>query len=149
MPDSLIGASPEIPPAEQELLAGADRRIYRAMGLLGLGGAILCWLWRDWHWGAGFAVGAILSALNFHWMKTAVGLLTQTVDSGAPARLTLRSAGILARFLFRYALIGAAGYVTFKSSFISLKAFFIGLFLFLAAILVEVACQIYYGFRKT
>ncbi|MBI1956052.1 MAG: ATP synthase subunit I [Acidobacteria bacterium] len=138
-------ASSEIPPAEQELLAGADRRIYRAMGFLTVGGVILCWLWRDWHWGAGFAIGAILSALNFYWLKTAVALLAQVAGSGTP----VRSGGTVARFVFRYVLIGVAGYVIFKSSFISLKAFFLGLFLFLAAIFVEVAYQIYRGFRKT
>ena len=145
MPEPLENASSEIPPAEQELLAGVDRRIYRAMGLLTVGGVILCWLWRDWHWGAGFAIGAILSALNFYWLKTAVSLLAQVAGSGAPAR----SGGTVARFVFRYVLIGVAGYVIFRSSFISLKAFFLGLFLFLAAIFVEVAYQIYRGFRKT
>ena len=145
MPEPLESASSEIPPAEQELLAGVDRRIYRAMGFLTVGGAILCWLWRDWHWGAGFAIGAILSALNFYWLKTAVSLLAQVAGSGHP----VRSGGTVARFVFRYVLIGVAGYVIFESSFISLKAFFLGLFLFIAAILVEVAYQIYRGFRKT
>ncbi|MBI3896427.1 MAG: ATP synthase subunit I [Acidobacteria bacterium] len=150
MPEPLENASSEIPPAEKELLAGVDRRIYRAMGFLAVGGAILCWLWRDWHWGAGFAIGAILSAVNFRWMKAAVEHMAQAADPTTHSTTLARPSarGTVARFVLRYALIGAAGYVIFKSSFISLTAFFIGLFLFLAAILVEVAYQIYRGFQK-
>ena len=51
------------------------------------------------------------------------------------------------RVMLRYALIGVIGYVIFKSSFVSLSAFFIGLFLFLGAILIEMAYEVYSGFR--
>jgi hypothetical protein len=59
------------------------------------------------------------------------------------------SGGIVARFVLRYALIGVAAYVIFRSSAVSLAAFFVGLFVAIAAILAEVAYQIYLGFRKT
>ena len=51
------------------------------------------------------------------------------------------------RFVLRYALIGLVGYAIFKSSFVSLGAFFLGLFLFIAAILAEVAYEIYRALR--
>jgi len=59
-----------------------------------------------------------------------------------------RGAGVAARFVLRYALIGLAGYAIFVSSLVSLGAFFLGLFLFIAAILAEVAYQIYGAFRR-
>jgi hypothetical protein len=126
------------------------------MWVLGGLGTGACWLWRGPGWGAGFAVGAFLSALNFHWMKTAVTALAdlaasppiEPADAGAPRR-QVRSGGIVIRFMLRYALIGVAGYAIFKSSFISLGAFFLGLFLFVAAISAEMGYQIYRGFRSS
>jgi hypothetical protein len=53
----------------------------------------------------------------------------------------------VARFVLRYALIGVAGYAIFRSSTLSLEAFFAGLFIAIGAILAEAAYQIYRGFR--
>ena len=135
----------QIPQAELNLLRGVDRRIYRAMTVLGTVGTLLCSLLGGLDWGAGFLIGAALSALNFHWMKTAVDVIAQAMSTGSASR---GAAGAMARFLFRYALIGLAGYAIFKNSAISLRAFFLGLFLFLAAILAESVYEIYLGFRK-
>ena len=138
--------SNSIPAPEAELLAGTERRIHRAMVALGAAGTIVCLLWRGWGWGAGFAIGAVLSALNFRWMATAAHALGDAASSQiAPAR---PRRGVVARFVLRYALIGLAGYAIFKSSFISLGAFFLGLFLFIAAILAEICYQVYCAFRS-
>lgn len=144
----------QIPAEETKLLAGVERRIVRAMWVLGIVGVVACWLWRDGSWAAGFTIGAVLSALNFLWMKTAISALADAASSppapsgsgGQGARA--RSAGAVARFVLRYALIALAGYVIFHSSVISLGAFFLGLFLAIVAILAEVTYQIYCGFRN-
>lgn len=146
--------SQQIPAAERELLAGAERRIARALWVLGIVGMLVCWLWRDWRWGSGFVLGAVLSALNFSWMKGGVEAMaeaasTQAVGATVSAgRSRARSAGVLARFVLRYALLGGVGYVILKSSFISLTAFFLGLFLIILAILTEMAYQVFCAFRK-
>lgn len=147
--------SSQIPAAEQALLAGAEQRIAKGIWVLGIVGIGVCWLWGGGSWGAGFTVGAALSALNFHWMKGAVGALADLASSpavqeadGEPPRQP-ETAPVVIRFVLRYALIGVAGYVIFKSSFISLEAFFAGLFLFLAAILAEVVYQVFRAFRKS
>ena len=172
MADEVGTESQAIPPAEADLLAGTERRIGWAMWALGTLGTVLCWLWRGWGWGAGFAIGAILSALNFRWMKSAASALADAAtapavpssagqaylpaatpansDSDQTAPPTLRPRpvrGVWVRFVLRYALIGLAGYAIFKSSFVSLGAFFLGLFLFIAAILTEIAYQVYCAFR--
>jgi len=145
----------QIPPEEHLLLAGVEPRILRNMWFLGITGAGAFWLWRDWSWAAGFAIGAVLSALSFRWMKSAISAVAQ---AAAPVPAASDSAkqeprrgggGVVARFVLRYALIGIAAYVIFRSSAVSLAAFFVGLFVAIAAILAEVACQIYLGFRKT
>jgi hypothetical protein len=50
------------------------------------------------------------------------------------------------RFILRYALIALAGYVIFCSSVLSLPAFFAGLFVAIAAVLVEIVYQLGRGF---
>ncbi len=156
MPDKDIveEGSSQIPAAEQALLAGVEQRIAKGIWVLGIVGIGACWLWGGWRWGAGFTVGAALSALNFHWMKGAVGTLADLASSqavqeaaGEPPSQT-KTARVVARFVLRFALIGVAAYVIFKSSFVSLGAFFAGLFLFLAAILAEIAYQVYTAFRS-
>jgi len=135
----------EVPEAEKRLLAGVEGRIARAMAVLGLAGAAGFWLWRGGSWAAGFAIGAVLSALNFLWMKNAVSMLADAVSSDPqPSK---GQSGTVARFVLRYALIGLAGYAIFRSSAISLGAFFAGLFVAVGAILVEAGYQVYRGFR--
>ena len=145
-------AESPIPAEELKLLAGVEPRIFRSIWIVGLAGATAFWLWRGPGWAAGFAVGAALSALSFQWMKTAINTLADTVLLGAspsePGGVSKRrSAGAVARFVLRYALIAVAGYVIFRSSVISLVAFFAGLFVAIAATLVEVAYQVYLSFR--
>jgi hypothetical protein len=138
-----------IPPGEQRLLAGVEPRIQRATLALGAIGAAAFWLWQGAGWAAGFAVGAALSALSFHWMKGAVNKLAETAlaaDAGSRPR---GSGGAVFRFILRYGLIGLAGYVIFRSSVISLVAFFAGLFVSIVAVLVEIGYQLYTGFRRT
>ena len=142
----------EIPAEELKLLGGVEPRIFRSIWIVGLAGTAAFWLWRGPGWAAGFAVGAALSALSFQWMKTAINTLADTIlleaSPSEPAGVSKRrSAGAVARFVLRYALIAAAGYVIFRSSVISLVAFFAGLFVAIAATLMEVAYQVYLSFR--
>lgn len=128
--------------------------MYRDMWVLAILGTGACWLWHGWRWAAGFAVGAAISALNFHWLHRAVASVTNMLQSEqAKAPQTRRPeaqgpVGSAFRIALRYALIGIAAYAIFKSSLVSLDAFFIGLFLFLGAVLVEAAYEIYCGFRS-
>jgi hypothetical protein len=144
-----------IPPAEQQLLAGVEPRIFRIMLALGIVGAAVFFLWRGAGWAGGFAVGAALSGLSFHWMKSAISTLTDSVapsataQSGERAPARPRTGGAVFRFVLRYALIGAVGYVIFRSSVLSLAAFFAGLFVAVAAVLVEIGYEVYLGFRRT
>ena len=104
----------QIPEAEKRLLAGVELRIFRAICLLGIAGTAAFWLWRGAGWAGGFAVGAALSALSFQWMKTAISAIADAVTAaeasgGADTAIRRRSAGAVARFVLRYALIALAG----------------------------------------
>ena len=138
-----------IPAEEQLLLAGVEPRILRATLILGLTGSVGFWLWQGAEWAAGFAIGAALSAVSFHLMKGAVNKLADTILSSDASSRPRGSGGAVARFILRYGLIGLAGYVIFRSSVISLAAFFAGLFVSIVAVLAEIGYQIYVGFRRT
>lgn len=146
-------APSEIPPEEQRLLAGVEERIFRTTLVLSILGGAGFWLWRGAGWAVGFAVGAALSILSFQWMKTAIDALAETALATASnaevgGNRQRRAGGAMARFVLRYALIGIAGYVIFRSSVVSLVAFFAGLFVAIAAALLEVGYQIYLSFRS-
>ena len=140
---------------DESFLAGAGRRMYRGMWVLGAAGVVVCWLWHGWRWAGGFAAGAALSGLNFHWLHSAVRSVSEAFTaprSGDMERSRPHApgaAGSAIRIVLRYALIAIAGYAIFVSSFFSLEAFFIGLFLFLGAVMVEAGYEVYCGFRST
>ena len=92
--------------------------------------------WRGWAWGAGFALGSLISWLNFRWLKT----LTEAL--GGAKRLHRASAVFLA---FRYILLGGGAYVILRASPISLPGTLAGLFVSTAAVIGEILFELVYG----
>jgi len=138
---------------DRQFFYGAERRMMRAMGVAAIAGIAIGWPAWGWRWAAGFAIGSILSAVNFRSMKKAVEAISHLAaersafPAEGPPAPPPSGAGVAIRLMLRYALIGAVGYAIFKSSFVSLRAFFLGLFLFLAAIFAEAAYELYCNFR--
>lgn len=97
-------------------------------------------------WAAlGFLLGCVISYLNFHWLKSGVTHLADRVtNTGKPQS----GKGIVARFLFRYVLLGAAAYAILTSFPASLRGLFAGLFLPVAAIACEAAYELYVGVTR-
>ncbi len=94
---------------------------------------------------AGFLLGCTISYLNFHWLKSGVMHLADRVtNTGKPQS----SKGIVAKFLFRYALLGAAAYAILTSFPASLRGLFAGLFLPVAAIACEAVYEVYAGLTR-
>ena len=99
-----------------------------AAALAGLPGAI------------GFLLGAGASYLNFRWLKRLVDSLGATAVSGRPPRARV------AVFLgLRYLLLGAGAYVILKSSAVSLPAALAGLFVSVAAVVLEIVFELVYA----
>jgi ATP synthase I subunit len=91
-----------------------------------------------------FVLGAILSYLNFNWMKQGVDrLLNLSLILSAPANRSNRR--VIFKYFLRYALIGGILYAIVRFEFLDLKAAFLGLFLFVAAILFECIHQVIRG----
>ena len=110
-------------------------RIFKVMLVLAAGGAMVALVWRGWAAGAGFALGAAVSWLNFRWLKHVVDGLG---SKRARPRLALLAG-------FRYLLLGGGAYVILRYSSISLPAALVGLFVSVAAIIVETVFEVMYA----
>jgi len=127
-------------PAPEDLYSGAARRISQFMLVLGLTLTAGSW-WKFGHSSAlGFLAGSVIAFLNFHWLKSGVsGLADRVTNTGKPQS----GKGIVARFLLRYVLMGAAAYGILTSFPTSLRGLFVGLFLPVGAIACEAAYETY------
>lgn len=127
--------------SDEQFVDRALLRMYRWMAACAVLVALVLLIWKGaWHAG-GFAVGAVLSILNFHWLKAAVDGLAGHVARRKP----VGTRRLVAKWLLRYALIVAAGYVILKSSVVSLYAFLGGLFVFVAGVLAEMIYELATG----
>ena len=110
------------------------------MLVLGIAALITADIFFGWRISIGFALGASIAYLNFHWLKKVVaGLAELTIGSGTPAS----SRGVVHRFLLRYFLMAIVAFVILTVSRESLYGLFAGLFLPVAAILCEAAYEAY------
>ena len=142
---------------EEQFVAAAVGRMYRWMGGCAVAGTLAVLVWKGLWYGGGFAAGAALSILNFHWMKGAVDKLAAYFQPTPPhsemaleaqpnVRLGwLRRALPAIKFVLRYALIVAVGYVILRTSVLSLTAFLAGLFVFVAGVLAEMIYELATG----
>jgi len=107
--------------------------------VLGAGGAAAFTVWRGWTWGAGWLIGTAVSALNFRWLHRLVKAI-----GGESARP--RKAVFLG---MRYVLLGGGAYVILRFSAISLLAALSGLFVSVAAVVVEILVELAYARNGT
>jgi hypothetical protein len=133
------GPSTEDAPAD-DFYSGAVGRIRVCMVGLALVLSAVAW-WKFGRGSAlGFALGCAIAYLNFHWLKRGVsGLADRVTNAGKPQS----SSGIVARFLLRYILLGAAAYVILTSFPASLRGLFAGLCLPVGAIVCEAVYELY------
>jgi fumarate reductase subunit D len=120
--------------------SGALHRIRNSMIALTLGLSAAAW-WRFGRAAAlGFLCGCVIAYLNFHWLKSGVSGLADRVTNSAKAQ---SGKGIVARFVFRYVLLGAVAYGILTSFPASLRGLFVGLFLPVGAIACEAVYELY------
>ena len=127
------------PSSDERLLERGLERIWKAMAAVAAGGAIILFAWHGWTWSSGWLLGSAVSALNFRWLKQ----LTDAI--GGPAAKP-RKAVFLG---MRYLLLGGGAYVILKYSAISLPAALAGLFVSVAAVIVEILFELFYARNGT
>src|SRR5512141_618653 len=141
---SQSAATEEQPAANDVFYASALPRIRNFMLVLGPVFAAAAWIMFGRRAALGFLVGSVISYLNFQWLKSGVsGLADRVTNTGKPQS----GKGIVARFLFRYALLGVAAYAILTSFPASLRGLFAGLFLPVGAIACEAVYEVYAAFR--
>jgi len=80
--------------------------------------------------------GAVLSYVNFRWLKQAVDFVVLQGAEGNKGRR------VWMRFVGRYALIALGLYVTIRSSALDLIFIFAGLLVYVVAILIECVSEV-------
>lgn len=120
-----------------------DGRFERALGRIGhmmlaiaAGGAIAAAIWRGWSWGAGFALGAAASWVNYRVLKRMVNNL------GTDGR---GRSGVAIMAGMRYLVLGSAAYVTLHFTRVSLPAALAGLFVPTGAAILEILFELIYA----
>jgi hypothetical protein len=120
-------------------------RIRNFMMVLGPALSLATW-WRFGRWAAlGFLLGCVIAYLNFQWLKSGVSGLADRVTNTGKAQ---SGKGIVARFVLRYVLLGAAAYGILTSFPASLRGLFAGLFLPVGAIACEAAYELYVALTR-
>lgn len=102
-------------------------------------GLIVAALRGGWRWAAGYLLGAAASYLNFRWLKQVVNLL------GAGAAHKPRSTRVGVFFGLRYLLLGLGAYAILNFSTLSVAAAFAGLFVPVAAVILEILYELMYA----
>ncbi len=120
---------------DQQFLERAVGRMRKTMVAIALGGITVAFAWRGFAWAAGFALGAVVSWLNFRWLKQ----LVYTLGSDRARPRTAVKLG------FRYVLLGGGAYVILKYSSVSQPAALAGLFVSVAAVIVEILFELVYA----
>jgi hypothetical protein len=139
MNDGLANPEPQAAQADA-FYSGALNRIRNSMIALALALSAAAW-WKFGRAAAlGFLCGCVIAYLNFHWLKSGVSGLADRVTNTGKAQ---SGAGIVARFVLRYVLLGAAAYGILTSFPASLRGLLAGLFLPVGAIACEAAFELY------
>lgn len=111
----------------------AAPRIARFMAIIAVLGSIVAGAFGGWTWGAGFLLGAALAWLNYRWMRKLIEGLGGVSSRGSVF------------MVFRYLLLGGAGYVIVIYSPLNMVAVLTGLFVLIAAVFVELIFEIVYA----
>src|SRR5436190_1333158 len=128
-----------VPTADEIWMDRAVARMWKTMWILGAFGAVSLFVWRGWTWGAGWLIGTAVSALNFRWLKQ----LTEALGGQAAKPRKAVFLGL------RYVFLGGGGYVILKYSAISLPAALSGLFVSVAAVILEIIFELAYARNGT
>jgi hypothetical protein len=128
---------------DESYYLGIEQRLTRSSICLGVATTTILLLWGGVNLAGSFVLGALLSYVNFCWLKEGVDHLLITEFMAVPARRSTRK--IIVKYFLRYALIGAVLYAIVRVKFLDVRIAFLGLLLFVAAILFECIYQVIKG----
>jgi hypothetical protein len=125
--------------------AAAERRIEYLTVAIGLLASVAVAI----HWGAksgaGLAVGAALSWINYRWMKQGVNALAKLSTAQAGEEKARVPASVYFKFIGRYALLIVAAYVILRGFSLPAASVLAGFFVVVAAVIVELIGLLFRG----
>ena len=126
----------------QELLndpyyATVENRLTRIGMVLGGSTLVVGALFVSWKFVVSFLVGAVVSYLNFCWMKQGVDRVIGSFGSEVSPSPRPSAKSVIFKYFLRYALIGGTLYAIFRFQFFEARGAILGLLLFVAAVLFE------------
>jgi small-conductance mechanosensitive channel len=123
--------------------AAAERRIEYltiAIGAVATIASAIIWGWRV---SAGIASGAILSWVNYRWLKQGVSTLSRLSTAQAGTEKARVPPSVYLKFLGRYALLIVAAYAILRGFKLPAVSLLAGFFAVIAAVLVELIGQLF------
>lgn len=126
-----------------EFYTAAERRIEyfaAAIGAVGTVVALIFWGRRE---GAGVAVGAAISWLNYRWMRLGVATMVRVSKAQAGAEKVRVPVGTYFRVVGRYALLVIGAYVMLHSFKLPIISLLVGFSAALAGVLAEAIGQLF------
>lgn len=135
--------------ADEAFYAAAERRIEYLTLAIGAAGAVCAWIFWDIRAGAGVAIGAAISWINFRWMKQGINTLVQLSTAQQGAQKIRVPKSVYFKFLGRYGLLVLAAYVILRSFRGIITSVLAGFFAVVAAVLVEMTGQLFRSRRLT
>src|SRR5271154_7342708 len=128
---------------DEEFYRAAERRIEWLIAGIAVAASAVTWFVWGRSVAAGFAAGAILSWVNYRWMKQGVDTLARlsTAQAGTQrAQVPVRG---YMKFLGRYALLIVAAYAILRAFRPPVASLLAGFFSVIAAVLVEMVGQLF------
>ena len=123
----------------------AEKRVEYLTLAAGLAAALFsAWRWT-WAHALGVLLGAVLSWLNYRWMKQGVDMMARLGAAQAEAEKIRVPRRVYVKFFARYALIAIALYVIFTRSLLPAAAVLCGLFAMVAAVILEILYELVRG----
>jgi ATP synthase I chain len=124
--------------SDQAFFDAAIRRIVRWTMVLAAAGCLVSLVLRGWTWAVAFLLGAAASWLNFRWLKKVVDALGGASQARPPT-------GFAMLIGVRYLLLAAGAYAIVNLTTLSLPAALIGLFVPVAAVILEIMFELLYA----
>jgi hypothetical protein len=129
--------------ADDAFYAAAERRIEYLALAIGAAGTVITWFAWGGKAATGFASGAVLSWINYRWMKQGVGTLARLSVAQTGSQRAQVPASVYLKFVGRYALLIVVAYAILRSFKPPAASLLAGFFTIIAAVLVEMVGQLF------
>jgi predicted outer membrane lipoprotein len=128
---------------DEEFYCAAERRIEWLIAGIGVVATAATWFVCGGRAASGVAAGAILSWVNYRWMKQGVDTLARFSTAQAGTQRAQVPVSVYMKFLGRYALLIAAAYAILRAFRPPVASLLAGFFSVIAAVLVEMVGQLF------